>query len=153
MAAWLLQEPVTAKDLSLAELREVRSRCHAVGLGAGALGALDDAIAGARAYLLCGACVCCMRRACVCCMREARPRSFPSASTSRATVTSWRSSLVQARPSHWCKPHGTGFVGMATEVTTWHCFGTTHRSQNCIFNRDGFFARWSSCREGLCVPH
>eukprot|EP00439_Symbiodinium_sp_Y106_P059084 s3732_g8.t1 len=33
-------------DLSLAELREVRSRCHAVGLGAGALGALDDAIAG-----------------------------------------------------------------------------------------------------------
>ena len=41
-------ELCAAEDLTLAELRDVRYRCKAVGLGAGVLQALDAAIAGAQ---------------------------------------------------------------------------------------------------------
>ena len=123
---------MTTKDLSLAELREVRSRCHAVGLGAGALGALDDAIAGAHAELLRGAA---SRMRVLYALGEAEELSFSIDITSDGDQLEIIS--CAGNPSNWCKPHGPCLVGMTTEVTTWHCFGTTHRSQNCTLTGMG----------------
>ena len=116
-----------AKDLSLAELREVRSRCHAVGLGAGALGALDDAIAGAHS----------LRPACCVVLRvlhapgEAEELSFSIDITSDGDQVEIISCAGKWAMGHLI-PSAARPLGMSAEVTTWHYFGTTRCSRNAF---------------------